>query len=228
LSAATIAELERQTRALALALEVGGLMNVQYAIKDGEIYVWKSIRARPRTVPFVAKVIGIPGRQDRGARDGGRTRSRASASSRSPCTTSASRKRFSPSRAFPGSTTVLGPEMRSTGEVIGLDHSFQSPSRKARSAADRGLRAPKDGVQADDLRRSSASRTQHGVDPGKAREGENRFLDADVVQGERLEARSSRAVRPPSRAPRSWRPEIPITLATNGTVRDARGLTSST
>ena len=56
----TIAELERQTRALALALNVGGLMNVQYAIKDGKIYVLEVNPRASRTVPFVAKVIGIP------------------------------------------------------------------------------------------------------------------------------------------------------------------------
>src|SRR5204863_9591283 len=60
LSAATIDELESQTRALALALEVGGLMNVQYAIKKGEIYVLEVNPRASRTVPFVAKVIGVP------------------------------------------------------------------------------------------------------------------------------------------------------------------------
>ncbi len=60
LSPETIAELERQTRGLALALEVGGLMNVQYAIKDGVIYVLEVNPRASRTVPFVAKVIGEP------------------------------------------------------------------------------------------------------------------------------------------------------------------------
>ena len=60
LDAKTIAELERQTRDLALALNVGGLMNVQYAIKDGEIYVLEVNPRASRTVPFVAKVIGLP------------------------------------------------------------------------------------------------------------------------------------------------------------------------
>src|SRR5437588_6383619 len=55
-----IAELERQTRALALALRVGGLMNVQYAIKNGDIYVLEVNPRASRTVPFVAKVIGVP------------------------------------------------------------------------------------------------------------------------------------------------------------------------
>ena len=56
----SIAELDRQTRALALALKVGGLMNVQYAIKDGDIYVLEVNPRASRTVPFVAKVTGIP------------------------------------------------------------------------------------------------------------------------------------------------------------------------
>src|SRR4051812_12021490 len=56
----TIAELERQTRALALALDVGGLMNVQYAIKNGDIYVLEVNPRASRTVPFVAKVTGLP------------------------------------------------------------------------------------------------------------------------------------------------------------------------
>ena len=55
-----IAELERQTRELALGLDVGGLMNVQYAIKDGDIYVLEVNPRASRTVPFVAKVIGTP------------------------------------------------------------------------------------------------------------------------------------------------------------------------
>ena len=60
LSADLIAELDRQTRALALALKVGGLMNVQYAIKDGVIYVLEVNPRASRTVPFVAKVTGVP------------------------------------------------------------------------------------------------------------------------------------------------------------------------
>src|SRR4030095_371941 len=60
LGPSAITELERQTRALALALEVGGLMNVQYAIKDGDIYVLEVNPRASRAVPFVAKVIGIP------------------------------------------------------------------------------------------------------------------------------------------------------------------------
>ena len=60
LNDSTIAELGRQTRELALALNVGGLMNVQYAIKNGDIYVLEVNPRASRTVPFVAKVIGVP------------------------------------------------------------------------------------------------------------------------------------------------------------------------
>src|SRR4029079_6713234 len=60
LTPATVNDLGRQTRELALALQVGGLMNVQYAIKDGDIYVLEVNPRASRTVPFVAKVIGLP------------------------------------------------------------------------------------------------------------------------------------------------------------------------
>src|SRR5690606_38703391 len=60
LSAEIIGKLEEQTRDLALALEVGGLMNVQYALKDGDIYVLEVNPRASRTVPFVAKAIGVP------------------------------------------------------------------------------------------------------------------------------------------------------------------------
>ncbi len=74
-----IAELEAQTSKLALALDVGGLMNVQYAIKDGEIYVLEVNPRASRTVPFVAKVIGKPiakiASPHHGGRDAGELRS---------------------------------------------------------------------------------------------------------------------------------------------------------
>ena len=97
-----------QTQKLARALEVGGLMNVQYALKGGEIYVLEVNPRASRTVPFVAKVIGRPIAGDRRARHGGRNarfvRSQASSSS----TTSGSRKRCFPSPASPASTPCSG------------------------------------------------------------------------------------------------------------------------
>jgi carbamoyl-phosphate synthase large subunit len=130
LSAATIAELERQTQALARALQVGGLMNVQYAIKDGVIYVLEVNPRASRTVPFVAKVVGLPV-----AKIAARVMAGESLAS-----FELSPPRFDhvgvkeavfPFARFPGVDTVLGPEMKSTGEVMGLDRSFDMAFAKS-------------------------------------------------------------------------------------------------
>ncbi|MEJ0092593.1 MAG: carbamoyl-phosphate synthase large subunit [Methylocella sp.] len=123
LSAEKIAQLEQQTRELALALGVGGLMNVQYALKDGEIYVLEVNPRAARTVPFVAKVIGAPI-----AKIAARIMAGESLQSfglRTPRFDHVGVKEsVFPFARFPGVDTVLGPEMRSTGEVMGLDRSF--------------------------------------------------------------------------------------------------------
>jgi carbamoyl-phosphate synthase large subunit len=119
----TLDELERQTRALALALNVGGLMNVQYAIKDGDIYVLEVNPRASRTVPFVAKVIGLPVAKLAARIMAGE--SLASLNVRPPKFDHVGVKEaVFPFARFPGVDTVLGPEMKSTGEVMGLDRSF--------------------------------------------------------------------------------------------------------
>jgi carbamoyl-phosphate synthase large subunit len=124
LSAETIAELERQTHELALALNVGGLMNVQYAIKDGDIYVLEVNPRASRTVPFVAKVIGLPVAKIASRIMAGE--SLASFKLKKPSYThKAVKEAVFPFARFPGVDTVLGPEMKSTGEVMGLDTSFE-------------------------------------------------------------------------------------------------------
>ncbi len=124
LSEATIAELGRQTRALALALNVVGLMNVQYAIKDGDIYVLEVNPRASRTVPFVAKVIGLPV-----AKIAARIMAGESLQSFKLAPTHykhrAVKEAVFPFARFPGVDTVLGPEMKSTGEVMGIDASFE-------------------------------------------------------------------------------------------------------
>ena len=119
----TIAELERQTRALALALDVGGLMNVQYAIKNGEIYVLEVNPRASRTVPFVAKVVGLPV-----AKIAARIMAGESLASFKLVPLRVDhvgvKEAVFPFARFPGVDTVLGPEMKSTGEVMGLDRSF--------------------------------------------------------------------------------------------------------
>src|SRR5690606_1786754 len=123
LSPDMIARLEDQTRKLALALEVGGLMNVQYALQDGEIYGLEVNPRASRTVPFVAKVIGkpiakIPSRLMAGAKLADFDLKAG------PLGHVGVKEAVFPFARFPGVDTVLGPEMRSTGEVIGLDRSF--------------------------------------------------------------------------------------------------------
>ena len=142
LKADTIAEIERQTRAMALALEVGGLMNVQYAIKDGDIYVLEVNPRASRTVPFVAKVIGIPVAKIAARVMAGE--SLASFKLSPPVLKHVGVKEaVFPFARFPGVDTVLGPEMRSTGEVIGLDHSFDIAFAKSQIGG--GARLPRAG-----------------------------------------------------------------------------------
>src|SRR5581483_11704745 len=125
LSQATIAELERQTRELAKALEVGGLMNVQYAIKDGDIYVLEVNPRASRTVPFVAKTIGLPVAKIAARVMAGE--SLASFELRPPEIHHVGVKEavFPFARFGPQVDTVLGPEMKSTGEIMGIDRSFE-------------------------------------------------------------------------------------------------------
>ena len=143
LGASVIAELERQTRALALALEVGGLMNVQYAIKDGDIYVLEVNPRASRTVPFVAKVIGLPV-----AKIAARIMAGESLASfklkRPEFDHIGVKEAVFPFARFPGVDTVLGPEMKSTGEVMGIDRNFAIAFAKSQIGG--GSRLPREGT----------------------------------------------------------------------------------
>ncbi len=123
LSPELIAELKRQTTELAQALNVVGLMNVQFAYKDDKIYVLEVNPRASRTVPFVAKAIGVPiakiaARVMAGERLGDFELDRG------PLNHIAVKEAVFPFARFPGVDTVLGPEMKSTGEVMGLDFDF--------------------------------------------------------------------------------------------------------
>ncbi len=148
LDLATIAELGRQTRALALALKVGGLMNVQYAIKDGDIYVLEVNPRASRTVPFVAKVIGIPVAKIAARVMAGETLAsfRLEPISFEPGRSKhiGVKEAVFPFARFPGVDTVLGPEMKSTGEVMGIDRSFEIAFAKSQIGG--GARLPKSGT----------------------------------------------------------------------------------
>jgi len=134
LDAATIAEIERQTRVLALSLGVVGLMNVQYAIKDGVIFVLEVNPRASRTVPFVAKVIGRPLAKIASRVMAGEKLAGFGLRARTLDHVAVKEAVF-PFARFPGVDTVLGPEMRSTGEVMGLDRSFDIAFAKSQLGA---------------------------------------------------------------------------------------------
>ena len=143
LSPETIAKLEEQTRKMALALEVGGLMNVQYALKDGEIYVLEVNPRASRTVPFVAKVIGEPIAKIASRIMAGEPLSSFGLVKRVLEHVGVKEAVF-PFARFPGVDTVLGPEMRSTGEVIGLDRNFDVAFAKSQLGG--GTKVPTGGT----------------------------------------------------------------------------------
>ncbi|MHA1190033.1 MAG: ATP-binding protein, partial [Alphaproteobacteria bacterium] len=143
LSDETLAELERQTKIMALALKVGGLMNVQYAVKNDDIYVLEVNPRASRTVPFVAKTIGIPV---------ARIAARIMAGERladfnlqKPAFDHiAVKEAVFPFARFPGVDTILGPEMRSTGEVMGIDTRFSVAFAKSQLGG--GTNVPSSGA----------------------------------------------------------------------------------
>jgi len=148
LTPAAITELERQTRALALALKVGGLMNVQYAIKDGDIYVLEVNPRASRTVPFVAKVIGLPVAKIAARIMAGEALAGFALKPQTFMPGAGGhigvKEAVFPFARFPGVDTVLGPEMKSTGEVMGIDASF--PIAFAKSQIGGGSRLPRAGT----------------------------------------------------------------------------------
>ena len=143
LSKETLATLEEQTRKMALALNVGGLMNVQYALKDGEIYVLEVNPRASRTVPFVAKVIGKPIAKIASRIMAGETLASFGLKAEELGHVAVKEAVF-PFARFPGVDTVLGPEMRSTGEVMGLDRSFEVAFAKSQLGG--GVKVPTSGT----------------------------------------------------------------------------------
>ena len=138
-----IARLKEQTRAMALALKVGGLMNVQYAVKDDEIYVLEVNPRASRTVPFVAKTIGIQIAKIASRIMAGEKL--ADFNLEQPVLEHiAVKEAVFPFARFPGVDTVLGPEMRSTGEIMGLDHTFGTAFAKSQLGG--GTKVPTSGT----------------------------------------------------------------------------------
>jgi carbamoyl-phosphate synthase large subunit len=143
LSAATQKVMEEQTRKLALALHVGGLMNVQFAVKNDEVYVLEVNPRASRTVPFVAKVIGKPVAKIAARIMAGESLASFGLRPERLAHVGVKEAVF-PFARFPGVDTVLGPEMRSTGEVIGLDLSFALAFAKSQLGG--GIKVPLSGT----------------------------------------------------------------------------------
>jgi carbamoyl-phosphate synthase large subunit len=135
LSSAVQDELMRQTRILARELGVIGLINVQYAIFAGQIYILEVNPRASRTIPFVSKAIGVPLAKLAARVMAGRTLADLGfVTERVPAHVAVKESVF-PFARFPGVDTLLGPEMKSTGEVMGIDTSFAAAFAKAQIAA---------------------------------------------------------------------------------------------
>ena len=139
LKAPVVAEIEKQARQLALALNVVGLMNAQFAVKDDDIYILEVNPRASRTVPFVAKAIGEPVAKI-AARVMAGERLASFKLKHKKLTHVAVKEAVFPFNRFPGVDILLGPEMRSTGEVMGLDRSYDMAFAKSQLGA--GMRVP--------------------------------------------------------------------------------------
>jgi len=144
LSPSTVTELKAQTEEMARALGVVGLMNVQYAIKEGVVFVLEVNPRASRTVPFVAKATGVPI-----AKIGARVMAGAKLSEfrlddQAIAPHVAVKEAVFPFARFVGVDTILGPEMKSTGEVMGLDASFERAFAKSQLGA--GVKLPDAGT----------------------------------------------------------------------------------
>jgi carbamoyl-phosphate synthase large subunit len=130
-----IAQIRQQTKALALELRVIGLMNIQFAVRDGIVYVLEVNPRASRTVPFVSKAIGAPlAKIAMRVMMGQTLKELRFTSERIPAYISVKEAVF-PFNKFPGTDVILGPEMRSTGEVMGIADDFGSAFLKAQAAA---------------------------------------------------------------------------------------------
>jgi carbamoyl-phosphate synthase large subunit len=136
-------DIRRQTQALARALNVVGLMNVQYAVKAETVYILEVNPRASRTVPFVAKAVGIPIAKIASRVMAGEKLA-SFALSHKPLTHIAVKEAVFPFARFPGVDIILGPEMRSTGEVMGLDRDFGTAFLKSQLAG--GTRLPSQGA----------------------------------------------------------------------------------
>jgi carbamoyl-phosphate synthase large subunit len=144
LSPSIITELKAETEAMAKALKVKGLMNVQYAVKDSEIFVLEVNPRASRTVPFVAKATGVPVAKIGARVMAGALLSEFKLDDEAISRHVAVKEAVFPFNRFPNVDVILGPEMKSTGEVMGLDASFERAFAKSQLGA--GVKLPEAGT----------------------------------------------------------------------------------
>jgi carbamoyl-phosphate synthase large subunit len=128
-------EIDRQARALALELGVVGLMNIQFAVKDGLVYVLEVNPRASRTIPFVSKAIGVPLAKLAARVMAGKNLEQLGFTKEVSIRHIAVKEAVFPFAKFPGVDTLLGPEMKSTGEVMGIDTDFGMSFAKSQIAA---------------------------------------------------------------------------------------------
>ncbi len=144
LAATLVDAIEEQTRALALALGVKGLMNVQFAVQGSDIYVLEVNPRASRTVPFVAKATGVPVAKIAARVMAGEPLSAFDLPAAPPAGHVAVKESVFPFARFPNVDILLGPEMRSTGEVMGIDRDFKRAFAKSQLGA--GFILPAEGA----------------------------------------------------------------------------------
>jgi len=139
LSPLIVEEIKRQAREIALELNVVGLMNVQFAVKDHEVYVIEVNPRASRTVPFVSKAIGRPLAKIAARVMAGKTLAELGFTEEVVPRHVSVKEAVFPFVKFPGVDVLLGPEMRSTGEVMGIDDTFGMAFAKSQLAAGSAL-----------------------------------------------------------------------------------------
>ncbi|MBD2036353.1 carbamoyl-phosphate synthase large subunit [Leptolyngbya sp. FACHB-321] len=144
LSETVLTQIRTWTVALAKALKVVGLMNIQYAVQGEQVYILEANPRASRTVPFVSKAIGVPLAKMAARVMSGKSLAELGYTEEVIPKHIAVKEAVLPFEKFPGTDTILGPEMRSTGEVMGIDDNFGTAFAKAELGA--GQRLPQSGT----------------------------------------------------------------------------------
>jgi hypothetical protein len=189
LAPAVTDQITRATRALALELGVRGLMNVQYAVKDDAVYVLEVNPRASRTVPFVSKAIGVPLAKLAALVMAGRSLDELGFTREVRPPHFSVKEAVFPFVKFPGVDTLLGPEMKSTGEVMGIDADFGRAYAKAQIEA--GNTLPTQGTVLVSVR----AEDRGAIGPSVRELARNGFRAGDAGHGRALEALGSRRDR---------------------------------